>query len=136
MTDNNPSLAAVKGGVIPYLMVDGAVKTAEFYGKAFGAEIVAVHPPAEDGRTTHVHLHINGSSVMLSDPYPEQGAPLKAPQGYHLMLEVDDVEFWRKRAIDAGADPVSPPADMFWAARHAMLRDPAGVTWGINQPLG
>ena len=35
----------VKGGVIPYLTVDGAAKAAEFYQKAFAAEVALVHPP-------------------------------------------------------------------------------------------
>ncbi|MDR3513534.1 MAG: hypothetical protein P4L73_18010 [Caulobacteraceae bacterium] len=37
-TDTN---VPVRGGVTPYLMVDGAMKAAEFYQKAFGAEQVA-----------------------------------------------------------------------------------------------
>ena len=38
----------VKGGAVPYLTVDGAAKAAEFYTKAFAAEIAAIHPPDED----------------------------------------------------------------------------------------
>ena len=29
----------VRGGVVPYLTVDGAVKAAEFYARAFGADL-------------------------------------------------------------------------------------------------
>jgi PhnB protein len=42
----------VKGGVVAYLNVDGAMKAAEFYRRALGAEIIAAHPTDDKGRTT------------------------------------------------------------------------------------
>ena len=78
----------VKGSPAPYLMVDGAIKAAEFYKRAFGAEQVACVPPDDKGRTMHVHLYINGGTVMLSDAYPEHGHPWKEPQGFNLHLQV------------------------------------------------
>jgi len=93
------SNAAVSSGIIPYLTVEGATKAAEFYGRAFGAETVATMPPDAQGRTAHVHLHLNGSSLMLCDPFPERGVASMPHQGYHLMLHVDDIESWWKRAI-------------------------------------
>src|SRR3546814_4590454 len=77
-----PALAPVRGGVVAYLQLDGALKAAQFYEKALGAEIVGSHPPDEEGRTMHVHLYVNGGSLMLSDAYPEHGHPLEKPQGY------------------------------------------------------
>ena len=47
----------VKGGVVPYLIVDGAMKAAEFYQRAFGAETVFAYPVDDNGRTMHVHLY-------------------------------------------------------------------------------
>src|SRR3954453_23121345 len=67
----------VLGGVAPYLTVDGADAAAAFYKHAFGADEVFRHPGDERGRTMHIHLVINGGSVMLSDPFPEYGHPLK-----------------------------------------------------------
>ncbi len=124
----------VKGGVVAYLQVDGAMKAAEFYKRAFGAEVAAAHPTDEKGRTMHVHLYINGSSVMLSDAYPEHGYPLQKPQAFNLTLQVDDIDAWWKRAIDAGAAVVMPVADMFWGDRYGQLRDPFGVLWAMNEP--
>ena len=124
----------VKGGVVPYLtIVDGAMKAAEFYGRAFGAEVATAHPVDDKGRTMHVHLYINGSSVMLSDGYPEHGHPALPAQGYNLTLMVDDIDRWWKRAIDAGATSVMPPQDMFWGDRYGQLKDPFGVAWSMNQ---
>ena len=125
----------VKGGVVAYLQLDGAMAAAEFYQKAFGAALAGVYPPDEQGRTMHVHLYINGSSVMLSDAYPEHGHPHEEASGYSLMLPVDDIAAWWKRAMDAGASAVMPPQDMFWGDRYGQLRDPFGVLWAMNQPL-
>jgi PhnB protein len=124
----------VKGGVIAYVMIDGATKAAEFYKRAFAAEIAAAHPVDDKGRTMHIHLYINNGSLMLSDAYPEYGHPAVKPQGFTLTLNVDDVEAWWKRAVDAGAEVVMPLADMFWGARYGQLRDPFGVDWALNQP--
>ena len=128
----SPAPAAVKGGVVAYLQVDGATKAAEFYQRAFGAEVALAYPPDDKGRTMHVHLYINGSSIMLSDAYPEHGVPLEKPQAFSIMLPVDDIEAWWQRAIDAGGTPVMPPADMFWGDRYGQLRDPFGVLWALN----
>lgn len=124
----------VKGGLVAYLTVDGAMKAAEFYARAFGAEIVASMPADEQGRTMHVHLYVNGSSLMLSDAFPEHGHPLQAPQSFSLMLTVDAIDARYAEAVAAGATAVMPPADMFWGDRYGQLRDPFGVVWGMNQP--
>ena len=124
----------IRGGVVPYLMVSDAGAAAEFYKKAFGAVEVGRHPPDASGRTMHIHLHINGSSVMLSDPYPEYGHPLKTPQSFNLHMPVDDVDAWWTRAVAAGAEIVMPLQEMFWGDRYGQLRDPFGVTWAMGAP--
>jgi uncharacterized glyoxalase superfamily protein PhnB len=125
--------AAVKGGVTPYLSLDGAMKAAEFYVRAFGGEIAAAYPPDEKGRTMHVHLYVNGSSVMLSDFYPEHGHAPETPQAFNLTLQVDDIEVWWQRAIEAGCTPRMPPQKMFWGDTYALCVDPFGVHWSMNQ---
>jgi uncharacterized glyoxalase superfamily protein PhnB len=129
-----PAMAPVRGGLTPYLQVSSATAASEFYQRAFGAKEVARHPVDEKGRTMHVHLYVNGSSLMLSDPYPEHGYALEKPQAFNLTLHVDDIDAWWKRAIDAGATAVMPPQDMFWGDRYGQLRDPFNVLWSMNQP--
>ena len=126
--------APVKGGVVAYLVLDGAMKASEFYKRAFGAEVAALHPPDDKGRTMHVHLYINGGSLMLCDAYPEHGAALEKPQGFTLTLAVDDIDAWWKRAVDAGAAVVMPVQKMFWGDRYGQLRDPFGIAWAMNEP--
>ncbi len=134
-TETKPATpVAVKGGVVAYLQVDGAMRAAAFYQRAFGATVAFAYPQDERGRTMHVHLYINGSSVMLGDPYPEHGCALQQAEGFNLMLPVDDIDAWWQRAIDAGATPVMPVADMFWGDRYGQVRDPFGVLWALNQP--
>jgi uncharacterized glyoxalase superfamily protein PhnB len=127
--------APVKGGVVAYLQVDGAMKAAEFYGKALGAELAGAHPPDEQGRTMHVHIYINGTSVMMSDAYPDHGYPLEKPQGFTMMLPVTDIDAWWKRAVDAGFTVVTELQVMFWGDRYGQLRDPFGILWAMNEPV-
>ncbi|MGY5800231.1 VOC family protein [Rhizobium hainanense] len=134
-TQSQQPRVPVRGGVVAYLTVDGAVKAAEFYSRAFGAEQVFMYPVDEKGRTMHVHLYINGSSVMLGDAFPEYGHALEKPQSFTMQLVVDDLDFWWKRAVDAGAEVVVEPQVMFWGDRWGQLRDPFGVAWAMNAPV-
>ena len=122
------------GGVIPYLTVEGALKASAFYQKAFGAQQVFAHPADDKGRTMHVHLYLNGGSVMLSDAYPEHGHPFEAPQGFTVQLIVDDVDAWWARALAAGAEVVTPLQEMFWGDRWGQVRDPFGISWSMSTP--
>ncbi len=129
-----PPPNAAKGGVVAYLALEGAQKAADFYKKAFAATEVFVQPPDDKGRTMHVHLHINGTSVMLSDPFPEHGHPYVPAAGFSLMLPVPDVDAWWQRAVDAGCTPCMPPEDMFWGDRFGQCKDPFGVSWAFVGP--
>ena len=129
-----PPQPEVLGGVVPYLTVDGALRAAEFYKKAFDGEVVASHPVDEQGRTMHVHLYINGGSLMLSDGYPEQGHPVTPHQGFSLTQRVDQIDRRFKQAVDAGAEVVMPVERMFWGERYGQLRDPFGVLWAMVSP--
>jgi uncharacterized glyoxalase superfamily protein PhnB len=131
--NNEQAQPEVLGGLTPYLQVDGAAKASDFYVKAFAAKEVARHPLDEQGRTMHIHLYVNGSSLMLSDAYPEYGHALEKPQAFNLTLQVKDIDSWWKRAVDAGVTVVMPLQDMFWGARYGQLRDQFGVLWSMNE---
>ena len=124
---------AVKGGIVAYLQLGGATRAAAFYVRAFGAEIAVAYPEDDQGRTMHVHLYLNGSSLMLGDAYPEHGRPLRTPQAFNLTLPVDDIHAWWDRAVEAGCEPVMPVQEMFWGDLYGQLRDPFGVIWAMNQ---
>jgi uncharacterized glyoxalase superfamily protein PhnB len=121
MTAANPP---VLGGVAPYLGVSDAGKAADFYKKAFGAMEVMRMPPDDKGRYLHIHLVINGGSVMLADAFPDHGHSLETPGAFMLHLQVDDVD-----------EVVMPVSEMFWGDRYGQLRDPFGVKWSIATPI-
>jgi|SRR5690606_17178104 len=125
--------AEIRGGVIAYLQVDGAIRAAELYARAFGAEEVARAPVDDQGRTMHLHLYINDGSLMLCDVYPEHGHPGETPGGFTLTLNVDDVDMWWKRATAAQGITVEVPlAEAFWGSRWGQVRDSFGFVWAIT----
>jgi PhnB protein len=130
----NTAQNTAKGGVIAYLCLDGAIKAGELYKRAFGAEQVHLHPADAKGRTMHMHLYINGCSVMLGDPFPEHGANYAQPAGFTLMLPVKDVDAAWQRAVDAGMTGNMAPQDMFWGDRYAQVKDAFGVLWAFVGP--
>jgi uncharacterized glyoxalase superfamily protein PhnB len=81
----------------------------------------------------HIHLYLNGSSVMLSDFYPEHGHAKVAPAGFSVALHVDDIETWFKCAVEAGATVTMPVQKMFWGDKFASVQDPFGVSWAFNE---
>ena len=124
--------ALAKGGIIPYLNVDGAMKAAAFYEKAFGASVIFAQPVDDQGRTMHVHLHLNGNSLMMSDAYPEHGHPLEKASGYTLHLQFqDDVQSHWDRVVAAGVEVVLPLQLMFWGDTYGIVKDPFGVSWSL-----
>jgi uncharacterized glyoxalase superfamily protein PhnB len=127
----------VLGGLTPYLGIDGAAKAAAFYEKAFAAEQVFAYPPDEQGRTMHIHLHVNGSSLMLGDFYPEHGHAAKPVQACTMQLHLaeETIDEWWQRAVDAGCEVTTPLQVMFWGDRWGALRDPFGVDWAMNAPI-
>ncbi len=129
-----PQEAEVLGGLTPYLSVDGAVKAAAFYGKAFGAVQVYAYPQDDKGRTMHIHMHLNGSSLMLGDFYPESGHSFEKPAAITMQLHYSaaDVDAAWRRAVEAGCTVEMPLEDMFWGDRWGSLYDPFGVRWAMN----
>lgn len=122
----------VKGGVVPYLMVDGASRAARFYEEAFGAREVFRQPEDDQGRTMHIHLYIHEASIMLCDPYPEYGQPAVTPQGFTLTLTLgEEVDSWWARAIGAGVEVLVPLEKAFWGDRYGEDRDPFGFRWAF-----
>ena len=131
---NKPAESALplKGGVVPYLMLDGADAAIDFYKRALGAEEVGQRVKMEDGRIMNARVDINGGSIMLMDPMPEHGHPATNHDGFNLHLHVDDADRWFERAVAAGCTVIMPMALQFWGDRYGLVKDPYGVTWGFG----
>ena len=122
-------------GVIPYLTVEGASEASAFYQKAFGAREVTRMPGNDGKRLMHCHLELNGGALMLSDHFPEMGAPpVQRSSSYTMQLIVADGDGWWNRAIQAGCTQKLPFEKAPWGDKYGQLTDPFGVTWAINSP--
>jgi PhnB protein len=130
-----------KQGLIPHLVVNGAVKAVEFYKSALGA-VEVMRMPADDGtRLMHVELRIGDSALFLCDDFPEQcegvvRAPKPGtPASVTLHLDVTDCDAAIARAAAAGATVKMPAMDMFWGDRYGRIVDPFGHEWSFAHPL-
>ena len=116
--------------VVPHIMVTDAAAAIAFYTDAFGAveEFRLGHP---EGGVLHAEIRIGESVLMLGDV---SEGPFTAPAvlggtSVALHVFVPDVDHLAERALAAGAELVSPPADQFHGDRTAILRDPFGHVW-------
>ena len=122
-------------GITPHLNLVGSSEASSFYKKAFGAR-ETLRLPADDGqRLMHCALVINGGDLMICDCFPEMGHGYEhqPSASFTMHLQVDDIEVWFARAVDAGAEVLQPIEDMFWGDRYARLLDPYGVHWSMGQ---
>src|SRR5690349_5112222 len=89
----------LKGGVVPYLMLEGAAGAIDFYKRALGAEEIGDRATMADGRILNARIDVNGGSLMVMDPMPEHGHPAAPHDGFNLHLHVDDADRWFERAV-------------------------------------
>ena len=120
-----------------YLRVHDAPAAIAFYEKAFGAtEKFRLTEPS--GRVGHAELDFGGTTLMLSDEFPEFGVHGPKTVGgttLTIHLHVDDADATIARAVAAGATLVRPAQDQFYGERSGTVRDPFGHEWGIGHSI-
>ncbi|MGW7822078.1 VOC family protein [Streptomyces puniciscabiei] len=126
--------AQYKYAVIPHVMVDGAAEAIKFYEAAFGAS-EHFRLEGDDGRIVHAEIGIHGSTLMLGDAVSPFSPPEAVGVSVALHVYVPDVDGLSAQAVRAGAELLSPPANMSYGARQSMLRDPFGHIWIFLTPL-
>jgi uncharacterized glyoxalase superfamily protein PhnB len=120
-----------------YIRLADAARAIEFYKQAFGAtEKFRLTEPS--GRIGHAELDFGGTTLMLSDEFPEFG--IKGPRSIGgtsltLHLHVDDADALIARAVAAGATVVRPAQDQFYGERSGTVRDPFGHEWNIGHHI-
>jgi PhnB protein len=120
-----------------YLHVGNAAQAIDFYSKAFGAlEKFRLTEPS--GRIGHAELDFGGTTLMLSDEYPEYG--IKAPSelggtAVTIHIHVDNADEVIRRAAEAGAQIEMEPTDHFYGERSGCIRDPFGHRWNIGHSI-
>ena len=118
----------------PHLVVSDSRQAAEFYKKAFGAEIFGL-AEGPGGKIIHAAGKIGDSMFMFNDEFPEWGvlspntSKTKSPVTVHLYVEDADKVF--AQAVAAGAVATMPLADQFWGDRYGTLQDPFGHHWAV-----
>jgi uncharacterized glyoxalase superfamily protein PhnB len=120
-----------------YLCVNDAVAAIDYYARSFGAreKFRLVEP---GGRIGHAELEIGGTTLMLSEEFPEYGirGPLAiggSPVTLHI--HVDDADATTARAVEAGGKLEMPATDMFYGERSGVIRDPFGHRWNIGHSI-
>jgi PhnB protein len=119
--------------ITPSLTVIHADAAIAFYQKLFGATL-RMRMPSADGRSVmHAELVIGESTIFINDEFPNmcQSPARLGGSPVHLHIVVADVDAIYQQALEAGVEPVMPPADMFWGDRYAQFIDPFGHIWGI-----
>ncbi|MGI9069042.1 MAG: VOC family protein [Pyrinomonadaceae bacterium] len=120
-----------------YLCVENSAKAIDFYTKAFGAqEKFRLTEPS--GRIGHAELDFGGTTVMLSDEFPECG--IKGPlalggTAVTIHIHVDDADEVIRRAVAAGATIEREPTDAFYGERSGSIHDPFGHRWNIGHSI-
>jgi PhnB protein len=114
--------------VMPYLMLNGALKFIDFVKAVFNAELTTgMHRLREDGVTVmHSEITIGGSTIMFSDAteqWPEQTA--------NLFVYVDNADETYKKAIASGAVTTMALSDQDYG-RTCGVTDPFGNVWWIT----
>jgi PhnB protein len=130
---NAPAHVDAVGPLTPYLVVRGADRAIDFYGRTFGAvEDFRLSEPG--GKVGHAELLLGGGRLMLADEYPDFGALGPASVGgtpVTLHLYVPDVDAVMARAEALGATVLRAAKDEFYGDRSGMLLDPFGHRWQI-----
>jgi PhnB protein len=122
--------ARYRDAVVPHIYIDGASEGIAFYKRAFGAqELFRITRP--DGKILHAEISICGSVVMIGDPddrlYAAPRTVGRCTAGLHVFP--DDNAALLRRAVEAGAEALMPPTDLFYGASSASVRDPFGHVW-------
>jgi PhnB protein len=104
--------------VTPRLFAKDPARLVDFLTHAFGATGAF----REDGPTD---VRIGDSIVMVS------GTDFRGATEAFLYLYLDDTDVAYRRAVEAGAQSLEAPQDMFYGDRRAMVKDPFGNTWQI-----
>jgi uncharacterized glyoxalase superfamily protein PhnB len=122
----------------PHLVVNDSRKAADFYKKAFGAEILGISD-GPDGKVMHALARIGDSMLMFNDEFPDFGSlsptTTKGGTSVTVALYVPNADKVYNDAVAAGAQVMMPLSDQFWGDRYGVVVDPFGHRWSIGQRI-
>ena len=119
------------------LTVKDASSALNFYSEAFGAaELYRI--PTPEGGVAHAEFMIGNTRIYISDEAPEWHAfaiPEDSLASCLFSVMTEDCDRSYNRAIKAGAESLSEPINHFWGTRSALVKDPFGYRWSLNQKV-
>jgi PhnB protein len=119
------------------LTVKDTVQALEFYNRAFGAEEI-FRMPDPAGGIAHAEFMVGDTRIYISDE-AEAWHAFAMPPGtmasclFSIMTENCDKVF--QQAVGAGGKSLSEPENNFWGSRSAIILDPFGYRWSLNQKI-
>jgi len=128
----------------PYLHFKGECEVAfKFYEKALGGKIVDMLPfegapsgdipPEWKKKIMHALMHIDGQSLMGTDPTPSY---YEQPKGFSVSLQINDPNKAERvfKELSENGQIKMPIQETFWAIKFGMLVDRFGIPWIVNCP--
>lgn len=122
-------------GLFPYLTVQDAEKSIDFYHKAFGFSLSSQPGKDEQGKIQHAEMKFGEDVCIMFAPEGSWGSPRKSPivlgttPSLVLYIYCEDVDALHKQATAHGAKSTMEPNDGFWGDRICSLTDPDGHEW-------
>ena len=119
------------------LTVEDASSALDFYSEAFGAEEL-FRLPTPEGGVAHAEFMIGNSRIYISDEAAEWHAfamPEGAMASCLFSIATEDCEKSCDRAVKAGAKLLTEPTTYFWGTKSALIKDPFGYRWALNQKI-
>lgn len=123
-------VAAVQVTATPRLAFKDPAKAIEFYTNTFGAREVFRFEAG--GSIAHAEIAIGASKVFVAGEWPEGGrfsAETLGNSPVAMVIQVEDVDSFAKRAVDAGVKIIRPVRDQFYGHRDVTFQDPFGYQW-------
>lgn len=108
-----------------YLHSSNAGQLLEFLTRVFNAEVV-LKMEDDQGAIRHAEVRIGDSRLELSDACDQWPS-----MNSSIHIYVEDIDATYNKAVEAGANTLSDPADQFYGERSASVRDPLGNIWHI-----
>lgn len=115
--------------IMPYLILQGALKFIHFTKNVFGASENNEKTLRDDGTVMHAEISLNESTIMVTDEikdWPKQTA--------NLFVYVPNADETYQKALDNGASSLMDLSDQDYG-RTCGVRDPFGNIWWITSVI-
>lgn len=115
--------------------VSNPISSAERWEKLFGLTRKMTHEFA-------IYTESEGFGMILAFAdhglgeanYPGDTRLRSGSGNFEIDLEVDDVDAWHERAVEAGFVSICGPTDQDWGQRTCYLEDPNGIRVSFTTP--